>query len=104
MAETLYRCTKCSKEFPSSQIRYSSDGKKLVCVDCLRLNTQKSGTEAKPQIENKEQYVCKKCSYKFKSKPKSNVTCPYCNSSNVSKNKSNAQTLIADSMEIDFDF
>ncbi len=44
--DPLYLCARCKKKVPHSEIRYSRDGKKLVCKSCY--SSQHGGEEEPP--------------------------------------------------------
>src|SRR3989338_5605363 len=103
-SSTLYRCAHCTGQFPFGKIRYTNDGKRLVCLDCYD-RIMKSGQQLKkekdyPKIEktsiaplaNKAsgddiKLICVDCRYKYTLKNPSShrAICPYCGRSNLIK-------------------
>ena len=80
---SLYRCSRCKKEFNFDNIKYDSDNR-LICVECL--GKQKAiEKKEKLKLEKAEEgeainFICVSCRFKFsvrKGSPKA-VKCPYC--------------------------
>lgn len=96
----LYRCELCKDEFPFESIRYSSDGKKVVCMDCFSksLKEQKKKVDEKQikEIPRSVKLICSDCSYRFYFRVGSKVKliCPYCGKSNIRKDDLTAEKLI----------
>ena len=92
-------------------MRMGSDGKNLVCRNCLERKPvtkqkQEAVQEIKPKIEvrnNQEikEYFCKECKYSF-SRAKHLVisTCPYCGSSGSLVQKGSTAKIIADASKM----
>ncbi|HLD06633.1 MAG TPA: hypothetical protein VJC16_03815 [Candidatus Nanoarchaeia archaeon] len=90
---TLYRCSRCSKEFGFAQIKYSSE-KQIFCTSCYaqaiqegkekpRLYSGSARPVAKAQDATK--YICVNCRYQFNVKKSSGMSarCPYCGKDNM---------------------
>ena len=91
-----------------SMMRMDSNGKNLVCRNCLyrkvssntapkeEVKLQKSSKEEPPMKE----YFCKNCKYNFKRAKHLVVsTCPYCGSGNINVKGSTAR-IIADAFRM----
>lgn len=96
IATTLYQCALCTLKFPFEKIKYSTDGKRIICIDCYSKVAKKSqkANEAKQranpnsmaQYEGKGvEVMCANCSYKFQYKPNFKPRCPYCGGSKIRK-------------------
>ncbi|MBW3012370.1 hypothetical protein KY311_04245 [Candidatus Woesearchaeota archaeon] len=77
-------CERCRKSVPLAEIKYiamPNNTKRAVCMKCRseRQDALKKATVGKTAAE-KQSYVCRRCSYKFKFNPKgvSRLKCPYC--------------------------
>ena len=91
-------------------MRMGSDGKNLVCRNCLERKPvtkqkQEADQEVNPkmEVENNEvkEYFCKECKYSF-SRAKHLVisTCPYCGSSGSLVQKGSTAKIIADASKM----
>lgn len=105
-----YLCTICKGKFGSENIRYSTDGKSLICADCfeslaeaeMQPQQEKAATKkmkSNADFNNEPDFVkviCVDCRYKFKLKKKSKaaIKCPYCGKSNLMKDETTAQRLV----------
>lgn len=99
----IVKCTRCLKEQSIDNVRYSDDGKSIICTDCYaklhpeRLKTPaKSFTTPKTQstVSTEEpliQYRCIDCNYRFKSKKKNMLKCHYCGHDNLTVEGQNDQ-------------
>ncbi len=111
---SLYQCALCTLKFPVDKIKYSKDGKKLICIDCHNKLMKKRDTdEARQKTETKQKVkqaehesikvMCVNCSYKFFYKPHLELMCPYCGSNKIRRyEKLTAQQLINESSMRDF--
>jgi DNA-directed RNA polymerase subunit RPC12/RpoP len=74
-------CDFCRKSVPLSDIKYmpKGDSKMALCPECRAKKTTLD-PPSKKQVPNKKQYLCQRCSYKFRFNPNSvsNLRCPYC--------------------------
>lgn len=98
-----YRCELCKEEFPFENIKYASDGKKIVCVGCYNKKSQKK-KEEKQQIENAPELIrliCVDCRYKFSFKKgsKLKLMCPYCGKNRLMKDDVTAEKLIEEASQ-----
>src|SRR3989338_7173455 len=93
---TLYKCALCTLKFPFEKIKYSTDGKRIICIDCyskLTKNNQKTdelkrrvNPNSMAQYEGKGiEVMCANCNYKFHYKPNFKPTCPYCSGNKIVK-------------------
>ena len=91
----LYKCSLCRKEASFDNIRYSDDGKRIVCLECY---TKKNSQQPPKYAENAEisqkdeahiNLICKDCRYKFRIKKKQNtiIKCPYCSSKSLMRDE-----------------
>ncbi len=108
---SLYKCTRCKKEFNFSNIKYD-ENHKLICVGCLDKITKLERKE-KLQFEKAEdnepvRFICAHCRYKFSIKKGSQqaIKCPYCARTKlmIVKKYKDENDLISDSMDHRFDF
>ena len=89
----LYSCSLCKLQFPSSRMRYASDGKKLVCLECFsklykkRQDTARESYEYKPAatLNTPIMVICTHCRYKFHYKSNFKPICPYCGKAGLKK-------------------
>ena len=109
----LYTCNICKLEFTSNNIKYSPDGKKVICIRCYDKaykKEQKPETARKSNIELRESstrkeplhgsimVICTHCKYKFNYRPHLKPLCPYCGKGTLKKYEEyTAQKLINDS-------
>jgi|SRR3989338_1078238 len=117
---SLYQCALCTLKFSFDKIKYSKDGKKIICVDCynkIMKKEQKAQTDDhKQNFETKLRssqpreggikVMCANCSYKFTYKPKPQLKpkCPYCGKGNIRKYEElTAEKLINEVSNIDFE-
>ena len=79
---SLYTCALCKQEFPFGDVKYTDDGRKIVCSSCY--GRHKKDLERKNKIEEKSikeeaiKVACNKCRYRFTLKKSSKQICPYC--------------------------
>ena len=114
---SLYRCSRCKREFNFDNIKYDSNNKhdsnnKLICVECLE-KQQKIEKKEKLSLEKAEEgeeikFICVSCRFKFSVKrgsPKA-VKCPYCGKTRlmIVKRYKDENDLIKDSMDPSFDY
>ncbi len=100
-ASTLYMCSACKGKLEFENVRYSNDGKRIVCKDCYSRvgKSQKKETKVMPQkdsLPDSIKLICIKCRYKFslKRKPEIRVICPYCGGNQLMKDDITADKLI----------
>lgn len=105
------KCYKCGNEHSMNMMRMDSNGKNLVCRNCLeRKSIQKqeqSKDAVKPQKQpepSTKEYFCKGCKYSFtRAKHLTIRTCPYCDSGSLMVKGSTAK-IIADAAKMKGDF
>ena len=99
MSLSLYQCALCTLKFSFDKIKYSKDGKKLICIDCYnkimkkdqkaQANENKQNFERRPRASQPKEegikVICVKCNYKFFYKPKLKPMCPYCGGNKLRK-------------------
>lgn len=98
----LYTCSLCKKDFDFREIRYASDGKRIVCLDCFKsmgkIEKQKTeeGTLEVPSKKDEVGLFCIGCGYRFQFKKSSRgkLMCPYCGGENLIKDETTAEMLI----------
>ncbi|MFH2028348.1 MAG: hypothetical protein ABIJ08_04380 [Nanoarchaeota archaeon] len=98
----LYQCGSCKKKFKFEDIRYASDGKRLVCKTCF--HPVKKETTKYVSDDDKEErirVICVNCRYKFSIKKKltSKPICPYCGKGNLMKDQTTAENILKDISE-----
>ena len=106
--EVKIKCHKCGNEYLMAMMRMDSNGKNLVCRNCLErkpVQKQEIAQEApKKQEEAFKEYFCKSCKYSFKrAKHLTISTCPYCNSGSLMI-KGSASRIIADASKMKGEF
>ena len=103
MESPLYKCSQCGKEFSFENIRYSRDGKRIVCKNCYKSSMeyeQKFREEEMTDLARKKKEVikiiCMDCRYKFSLKKNSRIrpVCPYCGGSRLMKDEPDIDKLI----------
>ena len=114
---SLYQCALCTLKFPFSKIKYSKDGKKIICIDCstkimkkdqkANANENKQNFETKPRASHPQEggikVMCTNCNYKFFYKPKLKPMCPYCGKNKLKKYEElTAEKLIKESLTDNF--
>lgn len=130
VSTTTYTCSSCRKEFPSEKIRYTQDGKRLICVECstavkgsviketnaLKTSSVTNVVKQQPKVvvaanpDAPVSLMCISCKYKFttkKSKLKSGVICPYCGKDKLMRNDTSAtklNKLISESGDSRYDY
>ncbi len=106
---TLYMCALCRRKFRVGKIRYSKDGKRILCIDCYdhssKKEFKKENTLSLKQKEKKKdiiKLVCLSCNYKFLYDKNSriNLICPYCGSKRLSKYEITAEKLIEETSNL----
>ena len=99
-------------------MRMESNGRNLVCRNCLeRKTTKDQAYQVKMPVENKiskapksqandmKEYFCKECRYNFSRADHLSITrCPYCGTSGSVMNKSSTARIVADSAKMKGDF
>ena len=100
----LYTCEACKGKFQVENIRYSKDGKTVVCVDCY--NQVKTADKSKKKIEispvsskisDMIKVICVDCRYKFTVRnpaDKVKINCPYCGKNRIMRDETTASKLI----------
>lgn len=98
-----YICDGCKGKFRFKEIRYSSDGKRVVCKDCyskgaMKNQKKKETSEVLPNknISDSVKLICMNCRYKFSLRKKSrfSLICPYCGGKQLMKDDITADKLI----------
>ena len=93
------------------RMRMGSDGKNLVCKNCLERKPvskqkQEAVQEAKPKMEVKasqetKEYFCKECKYSFSRGRHLIISnCPYCGNSGSLVQKGSTAKIIADASKM----
>lgn len=97
----LYMCSECKGKFKFEDVRYSSDGKKVICKDCYSRVKNQGKNEVKVVLPNETvsdyvKLICTNCRYKFSLRKKSrfNLICPYCGGNQLIKDDITADKLI----------
>ncbi len=106
----LYRCTKCKEEFPFEGIRYSTDGKNIVCANCFNksIKSQKIKEDDSDihagKAEDRVKIICMDCRYKFslKKATKVKLRCPYCGGNMLMKDEITVDKLLEESSKNSF--
>jgi len=92
-------CSICKLNFEFSNIRYSNDGKTIVCRECYVKFTKADNKTAKVRNEktghatlqlsdaDRIRVMCVDCRYKFsiKKEPRTAPICPYCGKNRLTK-------------------
>ena len=112
-SDVRIKCHKCGNEYAMDMMRMDSNGKNLVCRNCLErkvVKKQETDAESKTQKSSKQdespmkEYFCKGCKYSFKRAKHLVVsTCPYCDSSSIMI-KGSTSRIIADASKMKGDF
>ena len=97
----VYICNVCNKKFPFEDIRYSIDGKRILCIDChnkiMEKNERKREvSSAAKELSNSVKLICLDCKYHFSIRKGSKVKlrCPYCGNNRLAKDNLTAEKLI----------
>ena len=114
-SSTLYRCAHCTGQFPFGSIRYTNDGKRLVCLDCYaRIMKSSEQLKKEPKTEKAKtapltnsvtddgiKLICVDCRYKYTLKNPSShrAICPYCGRSNLIKDGITTDRLIEEASQ-----
>ena len=112
-SSTLYRCAHCTGQFPFGDIRYTNDGKRIVCLDCyariMKSSEQLKKEKDYPKTEKAKiapltnmapddgiKLICVDCRYKYTLKNPSShrAICPYCGKNNLIKDEITTDSLI----------
>jgi len=102
--QPTYVCTLCKGGFQFEDMRYSEDGKNLVCKPCysLAIKLKKKKTETATDKKNKgpglNKFVCNDCGYRFslKNTSRASLICPYCGRSKVGPDFFTAEKLVSE--------
>ena len=95
-----YLCSVCKNKFAFKDVKYSKDGKELVCKGCYQKISEKKEKKQEVKgsaIEEKAiKLICVKCRYKFSYKKGSRVKliCPYCGSNKLMRDDTTADKII----------
>ncbi len=99
------KCYKCGNEYTMDFMRMDSNGKNLVCKNCLdrrpvahekKLSAETSSQKPAKKAEEPQmkEYFCKDCKYSFKRSQHLVISaCPYCDSSEVITKGSTARII-----------
>ena len=102
-----YVCSLCRLELSFNDVRYSPDGKRLVCNSCYsKMQKSKQEHEAstsfrsvmrkEPHLESID-VMCTRCNYRFLYRKDLKPICPYCGNSSLKKyEEMNAQSILND--------
>lgn len=103
------KCYKCGNEYSMDMMRIDSNGKNLVCRNCLerkqvqkqeQLKTESAKVQKQQETSIKE-YFCKECKYNFSRAKHLRVsTCPYCGASGSIMVKGSTARIIADAAKM----
>ena len=101
-ASGKYLCSSCSKKFNFEDVRYSKDGKDIVCVYCYNDKSKAfekpAGYVDKPAITktapNIIKIICAECNYHFSLKRGSTPRCPYCGGNRLMEDNLTADKLL----------
>ena len=105
-SEIKIKCHKCGNEYSMGMMRMDSNGKSLVCRNCLErkpVQRQNVNAEAKSQKQEHsiKEYFCRECRYSFKrAKHLIISTCPYCGSSGSIMVKGSTAKIMADAFKM----
>src|SRR3989338_2360917 len=100
----LYLCAICKGKFQFKNVKYSKDGKRIICADCyskdVKNTTKKETKDIKTTngqpIKETIKIICVNCNYKFSYKKGSNtkLMCPYCGGNRLMRDNITADKLI----------
>lgn len=98
----VYICNVCGKKFPFENIRYSIDGKRILCIGChnkvMESKEKKRAVKfsAAKEPSDSIKIVCLDCKYHFSIRKGSKVRlrCPYCGNNRLAKDNLTAEKLI----------
>ena len=102
------KCYKCGNEHAMGMMRMDTNGKNLICRNCLERKVVKKESAAEPKAQKSskqeestmKEYFCKDCRYNSKRAKHLTInTCPYCDSGNVITKGSTAR-IMADSFRM----
>jgi hypothetical protein len=98
-----YMCAVCRKNFAFEDIRYSNDGKRILCLSCYGQAPKNNKTTKIIISENKKQcdeskFICVNCRYKFSLKKSTKIAlvCPYCGKDKIAKDESKSAAELVD--------
>ncbi len=92
-----YTCAICRLDFKFDDVRYSPDGKRLVCKSChAKMNKNKKEFESMGHVSpelyarkmpkpNTIEVMCTHCNYKFFYRKDFKPICPYCGRTSLQK-------------------
>lgn len=120
ISTTSYQCAICTLNFPFDKMKYSQDGKRLICMECYNkiLKKDQKDEDAKQRKESIAstqsagegiKVMCVNCNYKFtyrpnRYNPQLKPKCPYCGKSNIRKYEElTAEKLLNESERMDFE-
>lgn len=103
---SLYTCSLCKLDFAFDRIKYSPDGKRIVCIPCyskmlknkqdMEIQAEASFTRKVPQSDSID-VLCTHCNYRFYYRKSLKPLCPYCGKSSLKRyEEMNAQNIIND--------
>lgn len=100
----LYECSICKDKFKFGKMRYSNNGRRLLCLDCYKRALKKENEKmvklvTEPKINKfgeAVKVICIDCRYKFSIRKgsKVNLKCPYCGKDKLMKDETTAEKLI----------
>ncbi|HII68706.1 TPA: hypothetical protein HA270_02440 [Candidatus Woesearchaeota archaeon] len=97
----LYQCAQCKKEVSSELLKYSRDGKRLICLDCHTKIEKAMALTSQPAWsshtrEDRIKWACSCCGYHFTMKKGTSVAlrCPYCGSRQIERDSHSAQDIL----------
>lgn len=107
-----YVCSLCRLELSFDEVRYSPDGKRLVCNSCyskMQRNMQEHEAMGFAPIMRREHHpegidvMCTSCNYRFLYRKDLKPICPYCGNSSLKKyEEMTAQRILNDATKGDF--
>lgn len=117
ISATLYQCTLCTLKFPFDKVKYSKDGKRLICVECYNKILKKDQKDEEARQRKEARYasqpegeavkvMCVNCSYKFFYRPKPHLKpkCPYCSGNKIRRYEElTAEKLLNEASKSDFE-
>jgi hypothetical protein len=91
-------CGKCGAKEPANEMRYSIDGKRIICAKCQAIESGgvKGGTTQPTKLMGRDyeepeprqasvNYYCSNCRFKFSRNSKIDIRiCPYCSKETIS--------------------
>lgn len=104
-----YTCAICKLEFQFEGLKYSKNGKRIICLNCYDRITKADNLAVKTESEKKKKdkiqqpaasesigVICMDCNYKFSLKKPSKIKlmCPYCGKNRLVRDNTTADEMI----------